>query len=76
LHKSNIEQQHRPILDQLPADWIYDRDNGETFQHPCLLGTSIDSAGLHPSLTAIDLIGPLRCVHFSGFAGRLWRPAG
>ena len=26
LHKSNIEQQHRPILDQLPADWIYDRD--------------------------------------------------
>src|SRR6476659_1935864 len=27
LHKSNIEQQHRPILDQLPADWICDRDN-------------------------------------------------
>src|SRR4029077_18612654 len=27
LHKSNIEQQHRPILDQLPADWIYDKDN-------------------------------------------------
>jgi hypothetical protein len=26
LHKSNIEQQHRPILDQPPADWIYDRD--------------------------------------------------
>jgi hypothetical protein len=26
LHKSNIEQQHRPILDQTPADWIYDRD--------------------------------------------------
>src|ERR1700739_3102153 len=26
LHISNIEQQHRPILDQLPADWIYDRD--------------------------------------------------
>jgi hypothetical protein len=25
LHKSNIEQQHRPILDQPPADWIYDR---------------------------------------------------
>ena len=20
-------QQHRPILDQLPADWIYDRDS-------------------------------------------------
>jgi hypothetical protein len=28
LHKSNIEQQHRPILDQPPADWIYDRDSG------------------------------------------------
>src|ERR1700739_3827780 len=27
LHKSNIEQQHRPILDQLPADWIYDRQD-------------------------------------------------
>ena len=26
LHKSSIEQQHRPILDQRPADWIYDRD--------------------------------------------------
>src|SRR3984893_15292418 len=26
LHKSNVEQQHRPILDQPPADWIYDRD--------------------------------------------------
>src|ERR1700757_3872851 len=26
LHKSNIEQQHRPIFDQPPADWIYDRD--------------------------------------------------
>jgi hypothetical protein len=26
LHKSNIEQQHRPILDQPPADRIYDRD--------------------------------------------------
>src|ERR1700746_860064 len=30
LHKSNIEQQHRPILDQLPADWIYDRDRGRS----------------------------------------------
>jgi hypothetical protein len=27
LHKSNIDQQHRPILDQPPADWIYDRDS-------------------------------------------------
>jgi hypothetical protein len=27
LHKSNIEQPHRPILDQPPADWIYDRDS-------------------------------------------------
>jgi hypothetical protein len=26
LHKSNIEQQHRPIVYQPPADWIYDRD--------------------------------------------------
>jgi hypothetical protein len=26
LHKSNFERQHRPILDQPPADWIYDRD--------------------------------------------------
>jgi hypothetical protein len=25
LHKSDIERQHRPILDQPPADWIYDR---------------------------------------------------
>src|SRR6516164_6910232 len=30
LHKSNIEQQHRPILDQLPAVWIYDRDRRVT----------------------------------------------
>jgi hypothetical protein len=29
LHKSNIEQQHRPILDQPPADWIYDRHTVE-----------------------------------------------
>jgi hypothetical protein len=29
LHKSNIEQQHRPILGQLPADWIYDRDSDQ-----------------------------------------------
>src|SRR5882724_7474733 len=28
LYNSNIEQQHRPILDQPPADWIYDRDTG------------------------------------------------
>src|SRR5262249_51385247 len=27
LHKFNIELQHRPILNQPPADWIYDRDN-------------------------------------------------
>jgi hypothetical protein len=27
LHRSNIEQQHRPILDQPPANWIYDRNN-------------------------------------------------
>jgi hypothetical protein len=27
LHKSNIERQHRPIPDQAPADWIYDRNN-------------------------------------------------
>jgi hypothetical protein len=26
LHKSNIEQQPRPIRDQPPTDWIYDRD--------------------------------------------------
>ena len=26
LHKSNIEQQHRSIVYQPPADWIYDRD--------------------------------------------------
>jgi hypothetical protein len=26
LHKSDIEKQHRPILDGPPADWIYDRD--------------------------------------------------
>jgi hypothetical protein len=34
LHKSNIEQQHRPILDQLPADWIYDRDNRQMKECP------------------------------------------
>src|SRR5262249_48859123 len=33
LHKSNIEQQHRPILDQLPAVWIYDRDRSEKSHH-------------------------------------------
>src|SRR5262245_47895633 len=27
LHKFNIELQHRPILNQPPADWIYDRDS-------------------------------------------------
>src|SRR5215475_12680385 len=26
LHKFNIDLQHRPILNQPPADWIYDRD--------------------------------------------------
>jgi hypothetical protein len=28
LHKFDIERRHRPILDQPPADWIYDRDRG------------------------------------------------
>jgi hypothetical protein len=31
LHKFNIEQQHRPILDQPPADWIWDRDKDAPF---------------------------------------------
>jgi len=26
LYKFNIELQHRPILNQPPADWIYDTD--------------------------------------------------
>jgi hypothetical protein len=43
-------------------------DRGKTFQHPALLRTSITSAGLYPSSTAIDLIGLLRCVNFRGFA--------
>jgi hypothetical protein len=34
LHKSNIERQHRPILDQPPADWIYDRDNDQSATNP------------------------------------------
>jgi hypothetical protein len=34
LHKSNIERQHRPIFDQPPADWIYDRDNTYGHHHP------------------------------------------
>jgi hypothetical protein len=27
LHKSNIERQHRSILEQPPADWLYDMDS-------------------------------------------------
>ena len=30
LYNSNIEQQHRPILDQPPVDWIYDRDRQDS----------------------------------------------
>jgi hypothetical protein len=46
LHKSNIEQQHCPILDQLPADWIY-------------IGTGIGSSAFLSTLSPTNrLNGP------------------
>jgi hypothetical protein len=47
LHKSNIEQQHRPILDQPPADWIYDRDRNICSRAPPAVVISLLSGVLN-----------------------------
>jgi hypothetical protein len=54
LHKSNIERQHRPILDQPPADWIYDRhsprESGLSDSRPALSAVLLatEPASRHP----------------------------
>src|SRR5579862_7464762 len=71
LHKSNIEQQHRPILDQLPADWIYDRDRGtcraKTIHRQLLspvVGAAVDRASHRTWIEAITTRQLVHAVQF------------
>jgi hypothetical protein len=42
LHRTNMEQQHRPILDQPPVDWIYDRHRRPPHHKSVVRPTEID----------------------------------